>query len=200
MKDLFFPSSVVVIGVSSRPTNLAKEIVRNLVDFQYTGIIHLVGTEQDVFLGHVIHRSLDDFTDPVELAIILTPTGTVPALLEQCGRRGIRRVIIESGGFGELSQEGSELGQELRRIAGNYGIRFLGPNCIGLINASNGLATPFTTMRNVFRKGAVGIIAQSGGVALTLLNMFDSERVGFSKFAAIGNKLDIDETTSSSTT
>ena len=193
MKDLFFPSSVAVIGVSSGPMNLAKEIARNLMEFQYTGVIHLVGTEQGVFLGHVIHRSLDDFADPVDLAVILTPARTVPDLLEQCGRRGIKRVIIESGGFGELSKEGTELSQGLTTIARKYQMRFIGPNCIGLLNASNGLATPFATLRNVFRKGGVGIIAQSGGVALTLMNMFDSEQVGFSKFAAIGNKLDIDE-------
>ncbi len=193
MKDLFFPSSVVVIGVSAHPANLGKEIARNLLEFQYTGVMHLVGIEGGVFLGRVIHRSLEEVPDPVDLAIILTPANTIPAILAQCGRKGIHRAVIESGGFGEFSTLGTDLGQELREIAHRHGMRFIGPNCIGLVNATNGLATPFVTMRNVFRKGTVGIIAQSGGVALTLLNMFDSARLGFSKFAAIGNKLDVDE-------
>ncbi len=193
MKDLFFPSSVVVVGVSAHPANLGKEIARNLLEFQFTGVIHLVGLDGGVFLGRVIHRSLEEVPDPVDLAIILTPASTIPAILAQCGKKGIRRVIIESGGFGEFSTRGTDLGRELQDLAKRHGIRFIGPNCIGLVNASNGLATPFATMRNVFRKGTVGIIAQSGGVALTLVNMFDSARLGFSKFAAIGNKLDVDE-------
>ncbi|HMK35752.1 MAG TPA: acetate--CoA ligase family protein [Desulfomonilaceae bacterium] len=193
MKELFCPSSVVVIGVSTRPMNLGKEIARNLFEFRFTGVIHLVGTQGGIMFGRRIHTSLDEITEPVDLAVILTPARSIPDMLEQCGRKGIRRAIIESGGFGELDEEGKELGAALQRIARTYGMRFIGPNCIGIMNASNGLVTPFTTMQNVFRRGSVGIIAQSGGVALSFLNMFDGEQLGYSKFAAIGNKLDIDE-------
>ncbi|MBI5251741.1 MAG: CoA-binding protein, partial [Desulfomonile tiedjei] len=193
MKDLFCPSSVVVMGVSTKPFNLGKEIARNLFEFQYTGVIHLVGTHEGVFFGQRIRTSLDAIDEPIDLAIILTPARAIPAILEQCGRKGIRRAVIESGGFGEFDDEGRELGIEIRSIARKHGIRFIGPNCIGIMNASNGLATPFAALRNVFRKGGVGIIAQSGGVALGFLNMFDGEQLGYSKFAAIGNKLDTDE-------
>ncbi len=193
MRDFFFPSSVVVIGVSARPMNLGKEIARNLFEFRYNGVIHLVGPQGGVMFGREIHESLDEIVGPIDLAVILTPAKTVPGIMEQCGKRGIRRVIIESGGFGEFDGQGKSLGGELKRIAGQYGMRFIGPNCIGIMSATNGLATPFTTLKNVFRIGGVGIIAQSGGVALTFLNMFDSEQLGFSKFAAIGNKLNVDE-------
>jgi acetyltransferase len=193
MKDFFYPSSVVVIGVSTVPSNLGKEIARNLLEFQFNGIVHLVGLDGGVIFGRKIHRRLEEIEDPIDLAIILTPAKTVPSILEDCGKKGIRRVIIESGGFGEFSDAGRDLQAQLRKIATQYGIRFIGPNCIGLINASNGLATPFPTLRNVFRKGGVGIVAQSGGVALSFLNMFDSEQLGYSKFASIGNKLDVDE-------
>lgn len=193
MKDLFCPSSVVVIGVSTKPFNLGKEIARNLFEFCYSGVIHLVGAHEGVFLGRRIHTSLDEIDEPIDLAIILTPAATIPEIMDQCGRKGIRRAIIESGGFGEFDDDGRELGLKIRSIAQQYGIRFIGPNCIGLMNASNGLATPFARLKNVFRKGGVGILAQSGGVALSFLNMFDCEQLGFSKFAAIGNKLDTDE-------
>ncbi len=193
MKDLFCPSSVVVIGVSTKPFNLGKEIARNLFEFSYTGVIHLVGSHEGVFFGRRIHTSLDEIDESIDLAIILTPAKTVPEVMDQCGRKGIRRVVIESGGFGEFDDEGRELGLKIKSVAQKYGIRFIGPNCIGIMNASNGLTTPFTTMKNVFRRGGVGIIAQSGGVALGFLNMFDGEQLGYSKFAAIGNKLNIDE-------
>jgi acetate---CoA ligase (ADP-forming) len=193
VEKFFCPSSVVVIGVSTRPMNLGKEIARHLFEFAYNGVVHLVGPHGGVLLGRRIHASLDEIAEPIDLAVILTPARTVPAVLEQCGLRGIRRVVIESGGFGEFDEGGRECGRALREIAKKYGIRFIGPNCIGIMNSSNGLATPFTTMRNVFHRGGVGIIAQSGGVALTFLNMFHGEQLGYSKFAAIGNKLNTDE-------
>jgi acetyltransferase len=183
----------VVIGVSGKPMNLGKEIAGNLFEFRYTGVIHLMGPHGGTMFGRKIHTSLDEIPDPIDLAVILTPAKTVPEILEQCGRKGIKRAVIESGGFGELDEEGKNLGARLLEIARKYGMRFIGPNCIGIMNASNGLALPFARMHNVFRRGGVGIIAQSGGVALSFLNMFHSEQLGYSKFAAIGNKLSIDE-------
>jgi acetyltransferase len=193
VEALFSPSSVVVIGVSTRRWNLGKEIARNLLEFEFNGIVELVGAEDGVVFGRPIYRSVEDIPHPVDLAIILTPARTIAGIMDQCGRKGIRRVIIESGGFGEFSDQGKSLGQEIKATAARYGIRFIGPNCIGLMNSANGLATPFMPLKNAFKKGGVGIIAQSGGVALTMLNLFDGEQLGFSKFAAIGNKLDIDE-------
>jgi acetyltransferase len=193
MKALFYPSSVVVFGVSTVPRNLGKEIARNLLEFGYDGVIHLVGIEGGTMLGRKIHKDLDEITDPIDLAIILTPAKTVPAILEKCAQKGITRAVIESGGFGEYSDTGQHLGAQLTDIARRHNIRFVGPNCIGLMNSSNGFVTPFARLRNVFRKGGVGIVAQSGGVALTFLNMFDSEQLGYSKFASIGNKINVDE-------
>ena len=193
MKKLFNPSSVVVFGVSTDLRNLGKEIARNLFEFRYNGVIHLVGIDEGILFGRRIHKSLDEIDEPIDLAIILTPARTVPEILEQCGKKGITRAVVESGGFGEFGGKGSEWSQSLRDIAARYGMRFIGPNCIGIINASNGLATPFPRLLNIFRVGEVGIIAQSGGVGLSFLNMFDSEQLGFSKFASIGNKLNIDE-------
>ncbi len=193
MQDFFYPSSVVVIGVSTVRYNLGKEIARNLLEFQFNGIIHLVGLDGGIIFGRKIHRNVEEIDDQIDLAIILTPAKTVPSILEACGKKGIRRAIIESGGFGEFNDAGKSLQAEILAIARKYGMRLIGPNCIGLMNSSNGLATPFPTLRNVFRKGGVGIVAQSGGVALSFLNMFDSEQLGYSKFASIGNKLDVDE-------
>ena len=193
MRHFFSPESIVVIGVSTRPTNLGKEIVKNLFEFRFNGVVHFVGPHEGVLFGQRIHKSLESIDEAIDLAIILTPAKTVPSILEECGIKGIRRIVIESGGFGELDSSGRSLGQSLFEIAQKYDMRFIGPNCIGIMNSRNGLATPFTAMYNVFKKGGIGIIAQSGGVALSLLNMFDGEQLGFSKFAAIGNKLNVDE-------
>lgn len=193
MKELFFPSCVVVIGVSTKPFNMAKIIVSNLSTFGFTGRFHLMGREAGELMGQRIHTSLDEIDEPVDLAIILTPAKTVPGILDQCGQKGIRRAVIESGGFGELGEEGRRLSDELKEIARKHDMRFIGPNCLGIMNSRNGLTTPFSPMKTVFRSGGVGIIAQSGGVGLSLLFMLQSESLGYSKFTSMGNKLDIDE-------
>jgi acetate---CoA ligase (ADP-forming) len=193
LEHFFCPRSIVVVGVSPKLMNLGKEIANNLFEFKYNGVIHFVGTQGGVLFGRTIHASVDDLDEPVDLAIILTPARTVPGIMEQCGAKGIRRVVIESGGFGEFDEEGHQLGESVKAVAKKHGIRFIGPNCIGIMNSANGLTTPFAPMLNVFPRGGVSIIAQSGGVALTFLNMFHGEQLGFSKFAAIGNKLNVDE-------
>jgi acetate---CoA ligase (ADP-forming) len=193
VKDLFYPSSVVVFGVSTRWTNLGKEIARNLFTCGFSGVVRLVGPQGGAFFGHRIHQSLDEIDEPLDLAVILTPAGIVPGILEQCGRKGIKRVVIESGGFAEFGAAGRDLSDELKSIAKEHAIRFIGPNCIGIMNTANGLAVPFGPMGGPIRRGHIAIIAQSGGVALSLLAMFEGEGLGTSKFATVGNKLDIDE-------
>ncbi len=193
MKDLFHPSSVVVIGVSTVWSNLGKEIARNLFELGFSGIIRLVGPKGGNFFGHRIHKSLDEIDEQIDLAVILTPAATVSGILEQCGKKGIKRVIIESGGFAEFGPSGRRLSDDLKSIAKKYDVRFVGPNCIGIMNTATGLAVPFGPMGKTIRRGNIGIIAQSGGVALSLLNMLQGEGLGTSKFAAVGNKLDIDE-------
>ncbi len=193
MKDLFYPSSVLVIGVSTVWSNLGKEIARNLFELGFPGIVRLVGPKGGNFFGHRIHRSVDEIDEKIDLAVILTPAVTVPGILEQCGKKGIPRVVIESGGFAEFGTDGRQLSDHLKSIAKKYDIRFVGPNCIGIMNTATGLAVPFGPMGKAIRRGNIGIIAQSGGVSLSLLNMLQGEGLGISKFAAVGNKLDIDE-------
>jgi acetyltransferase len=193
MKGFFYPSAAAIIGVSAKPFNLGRVIAWNLQEFGFTGKIFLVGPSGGVFNNMPIHASLNEIEEPVDLAIILIPARNVPDALEECGRKGIRRVIIESGGFGEFGEEGRVLSDRLLGIAEKYDIRFIGPNCIGVMNSANGLTTPFTPMKNVYTRGGVSVIAQSGGVALSLLFMCGSEHLGYGKFATVGNKLNVDE-------
>jgi acyl-CoA synthetase (NDP forming) len=193
VKDFFYPETVAVVGVSSSPTNLARAIVYHLIEFRYTGKIYLVGPKGGSFMDHPIYPTISHIPGKVDLAAILTPAYTLPEIMEMCGQKGIKRVVIESAGFSELGDEKKGLEQQLVTIAGKYGIRFIGPNCIGVINKENGLATPFMPFRNTFDLGALSIISQSGGVGGALLNELASENLGFNKFASIGNKLDTDE-------
>jgi acetyltransferase len=123
--QLFNPKSVVVIGVSENPNNLARIIVQNLFEFQFNGEIFLVGKKEGILFGRGICTSMEDLREGIDVAVILTPAHTVPGVLESCGRKKIRWAIIESGGFSEYSEEGAELEKEVLRIARKWGIRIV---------------------------------------------------------------------------
>ncbi len=193
MERFFNAKSVAVIGVSSSPTNLGRAIVFNLMEFQYQGLIYLVGPKGGAFAGHRIHQSVAELPEVVDLAAVLVPARAVPEVIRQCGEKGIRRVVVESAGFRELGDDRAELEREIQEALVRYGIRMIGPNCIGIINRRTGLAVPFMPMRAEAPPGRVSIFSQSGGVGATMINHCAAEGIGFSKFASIGNKLDVNE-------
>jgi acyl-CoA synthetase (NDP forming) len=194
LEQLFYPQSVVVIGVSESPDNLARVIFENLIEFQFQGEILLVGKKEGTLHGRKIHTSLDEVTEEIDVAVILTPASTVPGLLESCGRKKIPWVVLETGGFSEYSEEGAQLEQEILRIARKWRIRIVGPNGIGIVNTENGFVVPFVGMkRGPVSQGKVSILAQSGGVSFTYFSLLSSAHVGISKMVSMGNKLDLDE-------
>jgi acetyltransferase len=189
----FYPESIVVVGVSPDRMNLGKNIVQNCLTLGYQGEILSVGLKKGVAFGQRIYQSLEEIDRKVDLAVILTPARTIPAILEQCGRKGIRHAVIESGGFSEMGEDGRPLEKACEDVAKKHGIRFIGPNGIGVINLEVGLALPFMPLRTDLTLGPVSILAQSGGVGLSYLNFMADERVGINKFVSMGNKLNVDE-------
>ncbi len=191
LHKIFYPTSVAVIGVSSAPDNMGRGIIFNLTEFGYQGIIYQVGHKGGVFAGRRIYQSVLDVPDQIDLAVILTPAHTIPGILEECGQKGIRQAIIESAGFREYGEEGQKIEEEILRVAAKWQMRFVGPNCIGVINMENGLSTPFPPLRRVVRPGDISIISQSGGVGISVLNLMANEGLGLNKFVSAGNMLDI---------
>lgn len=192
MREIFYPTSIAVIGVSAKPTNLGKNIVANLVEYGFNGIVYAVGPGGGMIETRRIYRSVVDIPDHVDLAVILTPSHTVPAMLEECGQKGIHWAIIETAGFREYTEEGRILEEEIEKIAKKYGIRFVGPNCIGVINMQNGMCVPFPRLKKFVKQGDVSVITQSGGVGMSVLNLMTNEGIGLNKFVSVGNMLNID--------
>ncbi|MEA2108424.1 MAG: acetate--CoA ligase family protein [Pseudomonadota bacterium] len=194
MDRLFHPCSVLVIGVSPRPENLGKNIASNLIDFGFEGEIHLFGRHPGYFLGHRIHTEFSTLPKDIDLAVILTPAATVLDAVKACFSRGITRMVIESGGFRELSAAGAELEKELVSFARAKGIKFVGPNGISIINRHNGLCLPFMRLSAAeIKKGSLSLVSQSGGMALTYLGLGSSNNIGVAKFISMGNKSCLDE-------
>ncbi len=193
MKRFFYPESVAVIGASASPTNMGKIIVRNCLNFQYSGRLHMVSPRGGVLFGQKIHQTILDVPDDVDLAVIFTPAKVIPEVMRQCAAKGISRVIIESSGFTEYGADRSGLEAEVVDVAREHGIRFIGPNGIGVINLENGLCVPFPRISAVLHQGGISVISQSGGVGLTYVSALAYENIGVNKFVSVGNKLDVNE-------
>lgn len=191
MREIFYPKSVAVIGVSDQPDNLGRNIVANLVEFGFGGIVYPVGPSGGSVQTHRIYRTIADIPDQIDLAVILTPARTVPGVLEECGRKGVGWAIIETAGFREYGEEGLRLEEQIVQVAHQYGIRFLGPNCVGVISLDNGFVVPFLRVNKSSKPGEVSLISQSGGVGFSVLNLMANEGIGTNKFASVGNMLDI---------
>jgi acyl-CoA synthetase (NDP forming) len=191
---IFYPDSVVVIGVSERPDNLAANIIANMLAFGYSGDIHAVGLRSGNVYGVPILTSVESLPDGVDLAVILAPAAAVPDLLDGCGAKGIRHAVIESGGFAEFSKAGRELEEQVCAVARRWGIRFVGPNCISVVNMENGLCLPFVRLeQQSLKRGPVSVLAQSGGVSITYLILLSEAGLGVNKVVSMGNKADLDE-------
>ncbi|MEJ2716819.1 MAG: CoA-binding protein [Deltaproteobacteria bacterium] len=194
MREFFYPSSIAVFGVANSPRNLAKNIIMNCEEMGFEGDIFPVGREGGSLNGRSILVDGDALPTGIDLAVILVPASAVAQVLDACGRKGIRHAVISTGGYREFNDQDNEAERQLLAVARQHGIRFIGPNCIGVICTQSGLCTPFSPMEPKHcKKGRISIIAQSGGVATQTTNHFSDEYVGFSKIISAGNKLDLDE-------
>lgn len=194
MKEFFFPRSIAIYGVSPAPANLGAKILENLERFSFIGDVFLVGEKGGSLNGRRIAQSVEEIEDTPDLAVFIIPARNIPEKLEECGRKGIRNVIIESGGFSEFGKEKEGLEKEILAIAKKWGIKILGPNCIGTINLENGLVTPFVPFHKGFmKKGALSLISQSGGLLHDILLLLSCDNLGINKLVSAGNKLMLNE-------
>ena len=164
-----------------------------MLEAGYTGKIHPVGPRGGEVYGLPIYSHLRDLPEPVDLAAVLTPARFVPQVVADCGELGITRVVVESGGFSELGEQGRALEQEIVRLINRYHLRLIGPNGLGLMNMEIGLSLPFSQIVPVPKPGKISVIAQSGGVGMHVIAWMTKEGLGLNKFLSLGNKLNVKE-------
>ncbi len=194
MEKIFNPKSILVVGVSEHPNNLAQNIVANLVDFGWVGDLYLFGKKGGIYAGREIQTDMAALPNNIELAVILTPAVSVPDLMRSCVKKNIRNMVIESGGFSEFSDAGKVLEDEIKAIAKANGVKFVGPNGISIVNRHNGLCLPFMRLSPVeILPGGLSVISQSGGLALTYIGLGRKENLGVAKVISMGNKSSLDE-------
>lgn len=189
----FQPKGVVVVGASTSPEKLGYGVARNLIQSGYKGGIHFVAQKSGELFERKIHTSLQDVSDPVDLAILIVPTQATSQSIEDCGKRGIKAAVIVSAGFREVGEEGAKLEQHCVEVAQKYGVRLLGPNCIGTIDTHFPLDTTFL-QPPMPTQGGIGFISHSGAFAAAIVDWARGQGFGFSRIVSLGNQADVNET------
>lgn len=191
-KHLFCPSSAAVIGAAREEGKVGHDILDNIVASGFPGPCYPVNPKAQYIHDLKCYPSVLDIEGQVDLAIIAVPNKIVPEIVEQCGQKGVRNAIIISAGFKEAGIEGLHLEKQVLKWAEKYGMRILGPNCLGLINTKCPLNASFA--KEMPAVGDISFISQSGALCTAILDYAKADQIGFAKFVSLGNKADITET------
>ncbi len=190
LQALFRPASLAVVGASAKPEKLGFQILKNVLDAGFAGQVIPVNPKGETILGVPSVKSVAEIPSGTDLAVIIVPAASVPGTVLQLGERKVRAAIVITGGFAESGAEGARLQEELRQNAARCGIRVVGPNCQGVNYPYHGLCACWPL---ITRRGAMAIASQSGTVAAALADWASEERLGFSAFVSMGNRVDVDE-------
>jgi len=187
LSHIFEAKSVAVIGASRNPEKLGYKILKNILDAGYKGKVYPINPKADEILGLKAYPSISEVSGDVDLAVFVIPAKFVPSTLRECAKRNVKGAVIISGGFAEVGN--IELENELKSIIKETNIRVIGPNCQGINNPHLGLNASWPVIKSA---GPISIASQSGTFFAALQMWAEEDKIGVSKCAAMGNKIDID--------
>lgn len=187
----FNPRAVAVVGASDSEGKVGYSVLKNLIEYKHPRNIYPINPKSETVQGLKSYRSLLEAPDGVDLAIIIIPSQFILPVFEDCGKKGIQTIVVISAGFKETGIEGAKLEDDLVKKAKELGIRFIGPNCLGIIDTHSRLNASFSA--GVPPAGNIAFFSQSGALCTAVLDWAMGEKIGFSKFISIGNKADVTE-------
>jgi acetyltransferase len=190
LDKLFNPQSIALIGASNKKGSVGYTLLRNLITSEYQGVVFPVNVKAPAVQGIQAYASISHVPSKVDLAVIAVPAKAVPETMRQCGEAGVAAAVIISAGFKEVGPAGVKLEREVSTIAEHYGIRILGPNCLGYARPPLNLNATFAHV--VPGSGRVAFISQSGALGTSILDWATANHVGFSAFVSVGGMLDVD--------
>jgi len=191
------PHSVAFYGANNKGASLASIQIMNLIKSEYDGKIYPIHPKLDSVMGFKAYRSVSELPDVPDLVVIVLPAKIVPGIFKECGEKGVKSIILISGGFRELIEDRkNSLTEEINRISKEYGIRFIGPNCLGVFNNyygdSNSNKAFNTAIWENIRRGTFSIASQSGTLSSHIWFDPDNLDLGLSKSLSVGNEANID--------
>lgn len=194
MTESFFlsPKSIAIIGASDKEGSVGRAITSNILK-GYTGKVFPISPTRETVFDKKAYKNVLDVPEDIDLAVIVTKNDVVPAVLEECGKKKIKGAIVITAGFKEVDEEGAKLERRLAEISKQYGIRIIGPNCLGVMNLA-----PQTMMNSTFLKvtpksGGIALVSQSGAICAALVEDASAQGIGFSSVISMGNKVDLNE-------
>ena len=190
LDKIFHPRSVAIIGASDEEGTVGCALMKNFKELGFEGKLYPVNIRKSEIFGLHAFPSVDQIPETVDLAVIATPARVVPDVVEQCGKAGIKGLIVISAGFKEIGVEGKALEEKITQLRKEYGLRIIGPNCLGIIRPSNHLNATFIS--KMPKPGNIAFISQSGALGSAILDWALHENIGFSNFVSIGSMIDVD--------
>ncbi|SFH57168.1 acetyltransferase [Nitrosospira sp. Nsp14] len=187
LSPLFTPKSVAVFGASNSPASVGQVVFENMLKSGFQGSLYPINPKYAEVQGKRAYSSINEVHEPVELAVIATPAQTVPPIIENCGAAGVKAAVIITAGFHEA---GARLEEQLLATARAYGIRLLGPNCLGIMRPSIGLNATF--YKGGAGNGNIAFVSQSGALCTAILDWAQNNDVGFSSIVSMGSSIDVD--------
>jgi len=185
------PKSIAVIGATPRKGSIGREILHNLITYEFNGKIFPVNPNHSVIHSIKSYSSILDVPDSVDLAVIIVPREKVAAVVDQCGEKGVKGVVVITAGFREVGPTGLKLELELTERIEYWGMRMIGPNCFGIINTNPETMMDATFSKVYPKRGKIGFISQSGALGEAILAQATDMNLGLAQFASIGNKANI---------
>ncbi len=189
LDSLLCPKSVAVVGASEREGSVGRTVFWNLISNPFGGTVYPINAKRNNVFGVRAYPSLEALPEKVETVVMAIPAATIPEMAESAGRLGARGLIVISAGFKEMGPPGEELERRLLMIARQYGMRIIGPNCLGVMNPLTGFNATFGGVMAL--PGNIAFISQSGALCTSVLDWSVQERVGFSAFISVGSMLDV---------
>ncbi|MEJ2621166.1 MAG: bifunctional acetate--CoA ligase family protein/GNAT family N-acetyltransferase [Candidatus Thiodiazotropha sp.] len=190
LTPLFSAKSVAMFGASERKNSVGEVVFRNLISSGYKGAVYPINPKHEEIQGIKAYKSIEEVGKPVELVVVATPAKTIPAIVEACGLYGVKTMIILSAGFRESGPAGLRLEERVVEVAKEFGIRFIGPNCLGLIRPDQGINITFGN--NNAKPGNLALVSQSGAICTAILDWAETNDIGFSTVISTGISADLD--------
>ena len=189
------PKSIAVIGASTKPKTIGSEIMQRLRDYKFNGKIYPVNPKGGIIEGFQAYTSIEEVPGEVDLAVIVVNAKFVLDTIDQCHQKGIKGICIITAGFKETGAEGAELEKQLLNKVKEYGMRCVGPNCLGVLNTNPDVMMDATFAESLPVRGDIGFVSQSGALGGGILNILKDLNIGFAQFVSIGNQADINAET-----
>jgi len=190
LTPLFAPKSIALFGASDRVDSVGQIVFHNMLQGGFKGGLYPINPKHAEIQGQKAYRSLEEIGEEVDLVVIATPPKAVPAIIEECGKHGVKGAIVITAGFGETGAEGQALEKALLDNAHRYGIRLIGPNCLGVMRPVLGFNATFN--KGSANNGHLAFVSQSGALCTAILDWAQANDVGFSSVISLGSSADVD--------